>query len=77
MRQRPPKEGQAVALLAGGAGGPAGVLRGGDEALGVWHEAEDAAGLVAQAGDVAREAFRWVATYERAFWQMAYTGKDG
>ena len=33
--------------------------------------------VLAQAGDLAREAFRWVATYERAFWQMAYTGKDG
>ena len=28
-------------------------------------------------GDAEREAFRWIASYERDFWQMAYTGRDG
>lgn len=49
------------------------------EAFSAYVEALESAAnrVLAQAGDVAREAFRWVATYERAFWQMAYTGKDG
>jgi len=28
-------------------------------------------------GDPEREAFRWIARYERDFWQMAYSGADG
>ena len=28
-------------------------------------------------GDAEREAFRWIARYERDFWQMAYAGGDG
>ena len=32
---------------------------------------------LADAGEPEREAFRWIASYERDFWQMAYTGRDG
>jgi thiaminase/transcriptional activator TenA len=28
-------------------------------------------------GEAEREAFRWIARYERDFWQMAYSGADG
>ncbi len=33
--------------------------------------------VLAHAGEPEREAFRWIASYERDFWQMAYTGRDG
>jgi thiaminase/transcriptional activator TenA len=32
---------------------------------------------LARGGDPEREAFRWIARYERDFWQMAYSGGDG
>ena len=33
--------------------------------------------VLADAGEPEREAFRWIASYERDFWQMAYTSRDG
>jgi thiaminase/transcriptional activator TenA len=33
--------------------------------------------VLADAGEPERDAFRWIAQYERDFWQMAYTGRDG
>ncbi len=33
--------------------------------------------VLADAGEPEREAFRRIASYERDFWQMAYTGRDG
>ncbi len=33
--------------------------------------------VLAHAGEPEREAFRWIASYEQDFWQMAYTGRDG
>jgi thiaminase/transcriptional activator TenA len=32
---------------------------------------------LARGGEPEREAFRWIARYERDFWQMAYSGADG
>lgn len=50
-----------------------------NEAYAAWVEAlEDAANRVlADAGEPERDAFRWIARYERDFWQMAFTGRDG
>jgi hypothetical protein len=45
------ENGEAVAAVARLAG-PAGMVRGVDVALGVGHETKDAAGFVAEAGDV-------------------------
>lgn len=33
--------------------------------------------VLARGGDAEREAFRWVAKYEQAFWEMAYEGSRG
>ncbi len=33
--------------------------------------------VLADAGEPECDAFRWIARYERDFWQMAYTGRDG
>ncbi len=48
-------------------------------AFAAWVEALEAAAnrVLADAGEPERDAFRWIARYERDFWQMAYTGRDG
>ena len=48
-------------------------------AYGAWVEALEGAAnrVLANAGEPERDAFRWIASYERDFWQMAYTGRDG
>ena len=33
--------------------------------------------VLARGGDAERDAFRWIARYERDFWQMAYSSGDG
>jgi thiaminase/transcriptional activator TenA len=33
--------------------------------------------VLARGGEAERGAFRWIARYERDFWQMAYSGTDG
>jgi thiaminase len=33
--------------------------------------------VLAAGGEAERRAFRWIARYERDFWQMAYAGDDG
>ncbi len=33
--------------------------------------------VLADAGEPESDVFRWIARYERDFWQMAYTGRDG
>ncbi len=33
--------------------------------------------VLADAGEPESDAFRWIARYERDFWQMAYTSRDG
>jgi len=50
-----------------------------NEAYAAWLERLDAAAdrVLARGGDRERDAFRWVARYERDFWQMAYSGDDG
>jgi thiaminase/transcriptional activator TenA len=32
--------------------------------------------VLARGGEAEREAFRWIARYERDFWQMAFSGSD-
>jgi thiaminase/transcriptional activator TenA len=44
-----------------------------------WVERLEAAAdrVLAGGGEAERDAFRWIARYERDFWQMAYSGDDG
>ncbi len=50
-----------------------------NESYAAWVEALEGAAnrVLADAGEPERDAFRWIARYERDFWQMAYTGCDG
>jgi thiaminase/transcriptional activator TenA len=50
-----------------------------NETYAAWVDSLEAAAnrVLADAGEPERDAFRWVARYERDFWQMAYTGRDG
>ncbi len=50
-----------------------------NSAYAAWVEALEGAAnrVLADAGEPERDAFRWIARYERDFWQMAYTGRDG
>ncbi len=49
-----------------------------NDAYAAWVDALEAAAsrVLAHGGEAEREAFRWVARYERDFWQMAYAGRD-
>ena len=50
-----------------------------NQAYAVWVAELEAAAdrALAGGGEAEREAFRWIARYERDFWQMAYSGADG
>jgi thiaminase/transcriptional activator TenA len=50
-----------------------------NETYAAWVDSLEAAAnrVLVRAGKPERDAFRWVARYERDFWQMAYTGRDG
>jgi len=50
-----------------------------NQAYAAWVDSLEAAAnrVLARGGEAEREAFRWIARYERDFWQMAYAGGDG
>ena len=49
-----------------------------NQAYASWVDRLEAAAnrVLACGGDAERDAFRWIARYERDFWQMAYSGDD-
>ncbi len=50
-----------------------------NEAYAGWVDSLEAATnrVLARGGEAEREAFRWIARYERDFWEMAYSGRNG
>ena len=50
-----------------------------NDAYAAWVDALEATAsrVLAHGGEAEREAFRWVARYEKDFWQMAYSAGDG
>jgi hypothetical protein len=67
------ENGQAIAALVLLAG-PAGVMRRVDVPLGMWHQTKDAAGVVAQTGDVALGAIGVVGVRKEVGWTCGPTG---